>query len=108
MQTKKRRHKLLNKGIIFAAAALLVVMGSSGAYAVFDSGSTCVDTNDPDCLGAFSPTVNTVVDLPPDGILDYTTVTVPAGVTATFNRNAANNPVVIRTTGNVSIQGIIS
>ena len=108
MQTKKRRHKLLNKGMTLAAASLLVLIGSSGAYAAFDSGSACVDTDDPDCLGAFSPTVNTVVDLPPDGILDYTTVTVPASVTVTFNRNAANTPVVIRTTGNVSIQGIIS
>lgn len=108
MQNRKRRHTLLQKGMTFAAASLLIIMGSSGAYAAFDSGGTCIDTGDPDCLGAFSPTVNTVIDLPADGILDYTTFTVPAGVTVTFNKNAANTPVVIRATGNVSIQGTIS
>lgn len=78
------------------------------AAAVFDSGSSCVNTTDPDCLGAFSPTVNTTITLPPDGVLDYTTFTIPSGVTVWFAKNAANTPVVIRTTGNVTIQGTIS
>lgn len=107
MQTKILKHKSLQSGIIFIAAMLLVIISTSDAYAAFDSGSTCADTGNPDCLGAFSPTVNTVIDLPPDGILDYTTFTVPAGVTITFTKNAANTPVIIRTTGNVTIDGVI-
>lgn len=66
----------------------------------FDSGSTGVD-------GAFNPTVNTTVDLPASGILNYTTVNIPTGVTVKFKKNAANTPVVILTSGNVTVAGTI-
>ena len=47
------------------------------------------------------------VILPPDGILNYTTVTIPAGVTVTFQRNAANTPVTLLAQGTVTIAGAI-
>ncbi|MEW6246474.1 MAG: hypothetical protein AB1555_07175 [Nitrospirota bacterium] len=59
-------------------------------------------------LGAFNPTTNTTVTLPPDGVLNYTTVNIPAGVTVTFQRNAANTPVILLATGDVTIAGTIS
>jgi hypothetical protein len=90
---------------ILTATALLGV--STSALAAFDSGSACVVPADPKCLGAFNPTINTVVTLPDDGILNYTTVTIPSGVTVSFKKNAANTPVVIRASGNVSIAGSI-
>ena len=46
-------------------------------------------------LGAFAPGANTTVTLPPDGVLNYTTVTIPAGVTVSFTPNAANTPVTM-------------
>ncbi len=67
----------------------------------FNSGST-------GALGAFNPTTNTTVTLPPDGILNYTTVTIPAGVTVTFQRNTANTPVTLLATGDVTVAGTIS
>jgi len=67
----------------------------------FSSGSTGVD-------GAFAPTVNTTVALPPDGVFNYTTVTIPAGVTVTFTPNAANTPVTILATEGVTIAGTLS
>jgi len=67
----------------------------------FVSGSTGVD-------GAFNPTVNTTVTLPPGGVLNYTTVNIPAGVTVTFQKNAANTPVYMLATGDVTIAGTIS
>ncbi len=67
----------------------------------FVSGSTGAD-------GAFAPTVNTEVVLPPSGILNYTTVNIPTGVTVTFKKNATNTPVVMLATGNVTIAGSIS
>ncbi|HQY58228.1 MAG: hypothetical protein V9G17_06285 [Nitrospira sp.] len=67
----------------------------------FTSGST-------GSLGAFSPATNTVVTLPADGILNYTTVTIPVGVTVTFQPNAANTPVIMLATGNVLIAGVVN
>jgi len=66
----------------------------------FVSGSTGAD-------GPFNPTVNVTLDLPPSGIFNFTTVNIPSNVVVTFNRNAANTPVTILATGDVSIAGII-
>lgn len=74
---------------------------SSPAHADFVSGST-------GALGAFNPTSNTVVTLPPAGVLNYTTVNIPAGVTVTFTKNAANTPVYMLATGDVTIAGTLS
>lgn len=73
---------------------------SSAAFADFVSGSTGAD-------GAFSPTANTTVQLPPSGILNYTTVNIPSGVTVTFTKNATNTPVYMLATGTVTIAGTI-
>ena len=80
---------------------------SQGAY---DSGGSCSPAfiNVATCRNAFAPTVDTVVPLPPSGILDYTTFTVPTGVTVTFGKNAANTPVIIRVSGDVTIAGTIA
>ncbi len=75
------------------------VLAPHGAMA-FDSGSTGAD-------GAFSPTANTQVQLPPNGIFNFTTVNIPSGVTVTFKKNATNTPVVILASSNVTIAGTI-
>jgi len=67
----------------------------------FTSGSTGAD-------GAFSPTSNTQLQLPPDGVFNLTTVDIPIGVTVTFIKNAANTSVYILATGDVNIEGTIS
>jgi hypothetical protein len=87
----------------------LALLGLTEARAAFESESSCgaVFHNSTTCRGAFNPTVNTKIQLPPNGILDYTTVTIPAGVTVTFGKNAANTPVIIRTSGDVVINGAI-
>lgn len=71
------------------------------SYGAFVSGSTGAD-------GAFNPTANTTVTLPPNGVLNYTTVNIPSGVTVTFNKNAANTPVYMLATGDVVITGTLS
>jgi hypothetical protein len=82
-------------------AAFVVLWASLAMAQTFNSGST-------GALGAFAPVANTTVTLPPDGVLNYTTVTIPAGVTVTFAKNAANTPVTLLATGNVTIAGTIS
>ncbi len=82
--------------LAFAAGACFAPFGA----AAFDSGSSGAD-------GAFSPTVNTTVDLPPSGIFNFTSVNIPTGVTVTFRKNTTNTPVVILASGNVTIAGAI-
>lgn len=89
-------------GWVTGVGVIVVVLGAAPAFPqTFSSGST-------GALGAFNPTANTTVALPADGVLNYTTVTIPAGVTVTFAKNAANTPVTMLATGDVTIHGIIS
>lgn len=83
---------------IFVGSLLCVTTAIAGP---FNSGSSGVD-------GAFNPTANTEVVLPENGILNYTTVNIPAGVTVTFKKNSANTPVYMLATGDVTIAGAIS
>jgi len=80
---------------------LLLLAGLCPLAYGFDSGSTGAD-------GAFNPTTNTVLQLPPDGVFNFTTVNIPAGVAVTFKKNANNTPVYILATGDVTIAGTIS
>lgn len=83
------------------AAALALAVVSGPLAAAFNSGSTGSD-------GAFNPTVTTTVTLPESGILNYTTVNIPAGVTVTFKKNTTNTPVVLLASGNVTVAGSIN
>ena len=67
----------------------------------YDSGSTGAD-------GAFSPTVNTELQIPESGVFNFTTMDIPTGVTVTFKKNTTNTPVVILASGNVTITGTIN
>ena len=102
MKTRYRRNSIS----ILAALALAGL--PAAALAAFDSGSQCgTIPAGLSCLGAYNPTISEVITLPPDGILHYTTFTVPAGVTVSFKRNAANTPVTILASDNVSIAGTV-
>lgn len=57
--------------------------------------------------GAFHPTGSITLDLPDDGVFNFTTIDIPVGVTVRFHGNAANTPVFLRATGAVSIAGVI-
>jgi hypothetical protein len=51
--------------------------------------------------GSPAPTENTILQLPSDGVFNFTTVDIPAGVTVTFSKNTTNTPVYILATGDV-------
>jgi hypothetical protein len=99
MNTSSRELKLAPR-LGASAVFLMSALAMASAQAAFDSGSTGAD-------GALNPTVNTEIVLPPSGILNYTTVNIPAGVTVTFKKNAANTPVHILASGNVTIAGTV-
>ncbi len=88
----------------------LACAGFAGAQ-TFTSGSTGAD-------GAFIPpgsvppgtTVSGstyTVPLPPTGVFNFTTITIPSGSTVTFARNATNTPAVLLATGDVTLAGIL-
>ncbi len=85
---------------LFLFGLVSVLSWNSAAQATFVSGSTGAD-------GAFNPTANTELQLPPNGIFNFTTVNIPSGVTVTFTKNAANTPVYILATGDVTVAGTI-
>ncbi len=96
--TKNAFKPLFNSRALSVAIATFLLGNIAHA---FDSGSTGAD-------GVFSPTVNTVVQLPPSGVLNYTSVSIPQGVTVTFKKNALNTPVYILVSGDATINGTLS
>lgn len=99
-----KQHNVPNSARAVLRPAMLVAMlGAaflSPAVFAFNSGSTGAD-------GALAPTVNTDIQVPPSGILNYTSINIPAGVTVKFKRNALNTPVYLLVGANVSIAGFI-
>lgn len=105
--------KIAVLALIQGLALLLLLAGN--AHAVFVSGSTGAD-------GAFdlSTTPVTVpagtvvngnnyeVPLPANGTFNFTTVNITTGKTVTFKKNAANTPVYMLATGDVTIAGTIT
>ena len=77
------------------------VMHESVHAQAFSSGST-------GALGALNATTNQTLPLPADGVLNYTTITVAAGVTVQFTANALNTPITMLATGDVTINGTIA
>ncbi len=61
--------------------------------------------------GSFGPinanTGDVTIDLPPDGVIHATTVTVNSGRTLRFKRNALNTPVTLLATGDVTLAGTV-
>ncbi|HEY6898581.1 MAG TPA: hypothetical protein VI279_15090 [Rhodocyclaceae bacterium] len=92
-----KSHSPLGSGILFATSLLLA---PAALGAGFNSGSTGAD-------GDFNPTANTVLTMPANGVFNFGTVNIPAGVKVTFTKNVANTPVIILATGTVTIAGSI-
>lgn len=67
----------------------------------FNSGSTGAD-------GAFNPTTSQAVQIPESGVFNFTTITIPTGVTITFMKNSRNTPVIMLATGDVLIRGTLN
>lgn len=91
-----------SKCFIFTLAIGLAVLACAGAHAQVNSGSNGSD-------GAFNPTTNIVINMAdhPNGIYQYTSVTISNGVTVTFIPNANNTPVTWLVQGNCEIDGTV-
>lgn len=86
-------------GWLLVLVMLVVLPPAAGA---FNSGSTGAD-------GPFSPTGTGTITVParPSGVFNHTTITIPAGLTVKFARNATNTPIILLASGDVTIAGTI-
>lgn len=82
---------------LYPAVLLAGMLVLHTAQAV-DSGSTGAD-------GALAPVADVAIGLPPGGILNYTTINIPANVTVTFFSDASNAPAVVLVQGDAVIDG---
>ncbi len=94
---------LLSSRLAALAAGLLLAHSTPLQAADFSAGSDGT-------FGAITlaNNANQVIDLPPDGILHCTTVTLGFNATLTFKRNALNTPVYLLATGAVLVNGTIN
>lgn len=101
-----------------AAGAVTFNSGSTGGNGAFPpvavpDGTTAITLDLPTGVVTFLPdgTTATLPNTPPggfaDGVLNFTTVSVPTGVTLRFIPHAANTPVTILAQGDVTIDGTI-
>ena len=94
----------MKRARLYLAAFCIVMLSASVTYAQliegFDSGSDGSD-------GPLDVTVDTTLDLPPDGVFNFTTVNVASNTTLKFNRNVLNTPVFMLATGDIVVDGTI-
>lgn len=86
---------------LFLLPLAMVVFGLSLQGYAFESGSTGVD-------GPLNITEDTRLQLPENGVFNFTDVIVAADATLSFARNNANTPVTILASGDVTVIGAIS
>ncbi len=88
MKSKTRRILLALLTCIPAGQCLAQVnLGSNGSY------------------GPLNVTASTTLQVPPDGIFHCTTITFSPGATLRFTKNAANTPVYLLATGDITFNG---
>lgn len=85
---------------LLPASVVLLGLSATVAAAAFDSGSD-------GSYGPLTVTADTTLDLPSDGVLHCTTITVNQGRTLRFKKNPLNTPVVLLAQGDVTIAGVI-
>jgi len=87
---------------LFAPTFCILAVAFTSVAQAFDSGSDGSD-------GALviAADTETTLTLPPDGIFNFTTVTINEGATLKFIRNAANTPVYMLATGDIILEGTI-
>ncbi len=85
----------------FSRLITSLILLSGGTAIAFESGSTGAD-------GALAPTAPITVQLPESGVLNYTSINIPAGVEVKFARNARNTPITLLVQGEAIIAGTIN
>lgn len=82
------------------AILMVLALGNAAIGGTFESGSTGAD-------GVFNPAASIELQVPPNGIFNFTAVNIPSGVVVTFKKNAFNTPVYVLVSGDALIAGTI-
>ncbi len=82
------------------AAAQAFSSGSTGSDGALNLGTACSSPYPADPASCY-------VQLPPNGVLNYTTVTIPFGKTLKFKKNSLNTPAILLAQGPVTVAGSI-
>jgi hypothetical protein len=87
---------------VVALGLLVLVSPAVAAAQTFSSGSTGAD-------GAFAPSASVQLPIPADGVFNFTTINVPAGVTVSFATRAGmrHPPITWLASGNIVVAGRI-
>ncbi len=93
----------MNKGLLIVALFFGLSLSAQGQS--FSSGSTGAD-GALDLAAMICTTCE--IQLPESGVLNYTTVNVPAGKTLKFKSNLRNSPVIMLAQGNINVAGSIN
>jgi len=93
--------RALRLNVVARTLLVYFVLAPFGMAQAFDSGSTGAD-------GVLNPAVSTEIVLPPSGILNYSSINIPAGVTVTFKKNVLNTPVQLLVGGDATVAGTIN
>src|SRR5205807_853527 len=86
--------------LLKAQALVWLMVVTQGLSQGFTSGSTGAD-------GALLVTNAVTLNLPANGVFNFTTISVSAAGTLSFKTNALNTPVYLLATGDVSIAGTV-
>ena len=102
MQLAILTNRLIQPSGFLVQTAILFTLAFAVApvKAQFSSGSTGAD-------GAFNPVANTTLQIPENGVFNFTTINIPQNVEVRFTKNSRNTPVTILATGNVVLGGRI-
>ncbi len=107
----RAKSSIIGYCVVCAAMILLVAITPLTSVAqTFSSGSTGVDgaLNDTTLPAGCTRAQNLITcQIPANGVFNFTTVTLAAGVTLQFTKNARNTPVTLLATGNVTVNGVI-
>ena len=87
---------------VFVPLAFIVFGPGIGMAQTLNSGSSGAD-------GAFAPTTSVRLPIPDDGVFNFTTISIPAGITVSFatRSGARQPPISMLATGNVVLAGRI-
>ena len=104
LEMKNTMKQYTRRGSILEIAALAFVMGA------IDSLQAQFDTGSDGSFGAINVAagLTETLTIPPDGVFHCTTIQVANGATLKFNKNAADTPVYLLATGDITIEGTVS
>ena len=85
-------------------ASTILTSNSSVAPPTYSSTFPVSDGSD----GIFQPTQGVMLDLVPDAVFNFSTITIGSSISVGFNRNSSDVPIYFLATGDILIDGVLN